>query len=289
MKVLTAAQMREADRQSIAAGIPGLVLMENAAYAVLRELEKAFPSLRQERVAIFCGKGNNGGDGLAIARLLKRLHRPASLDVLLAFPVEQLGEDAAAQLRMLKLSRVDVHLEAPPHLAAATLAIDAMLGTGSEGEPKELLAKWIRVFNDLPLARGLAYRTRQQSLRTRGDYRYVRGAEVGVGLRLDGGTNRAACGGGYWNSLAILAVFAAPHGSRGSRARLASAKTGYAQRLIRPCGAIGGSTRKTWRFAAGRPSGFADRRWIGDFVFARPHVQPVLAGSNDGRVAGRKG
>ncbi len=153
MKVLTAAQMREADRQSIAAGIPGLVLMENAAYAVLRELEKAFPSLRQERVAIFCGKGNNGGDGLAIARLLKRLHRPASLDVLLAFPVEQLGEDAAAQLRMLKLSRVDVHLEAPPHLAAATLAIDAMLGTGSEGEPKELLAKWIRVFNDLPLAR----------------------------------------------------------------------------------------------------------------------------------------
>jgi NAD(P)H-hydrate epimerase len=153
MKVLTAAQMREADRQSIAAGIPGLVLMENAAYAVLRELESVFPRLHAERIAIFCGKGNNGGDGLALARLLRRLHRPAALDVILAYPPEQLSDDAAAQLRMLRLSGVSVLSEEPRHLGATTLAIDAMLGTGSAGEPKEPLAKWIRVFNDLPVAR----------------------------------------------------------------------------------------------------------------------------------------
>lgn len=153
MNVLTAAQMREADRQSIAAGIPGLVLMENAAYAVLRELERSFPQLPQERIAIFCGKGNNGGDGLAIARLLQQMHGPVALDVILAYPPEQLSEDAAAQLRMLQLSGVSVSLEEPRHLAATTLAIDALLGTGSVGEPKEPVAKWIRVFNDLPVAR----------------------------------------------------------------------------------------------------------------------------------------
>jgi NAD(P)H-hydrate epimerase len=153
MTVLTAAQMREADRRSIEAGIPGLVLMENAAYAVLRELERVFPCLRKERIAIFCGKGNNGGDGLAIARLLHRLHRPEALDVVLAFPGSDLGEDAAAQLRMLELSGVNVSFEEPKYLAAATLAIDALLGTGSNGEPKEPVAKWVGVFNELPAAR----------------------------------------------------------------------------------------------------------------------------------------
>lgn len=153
MKVLTAAQMREADRQSIEAGIPGLVLMENAAYAVLRELERAFPQLHKERIAVFCGKGNNGGDGLAVARLLQRMHRPAALDVILAYPPEQLSDHAAAQLRMLRLSDVSVLSEEPRHLAATTLAIDALLGTGSAGVPKEPVAKWIRVFNDLPVAR----------------------------------------------------------------------------------------------------------------------------------------
>lgn len=153
MKVLSAAQMREADRRSIEAGIPGLVLMENAAYAVVRELEKSFADLGRERIAIFCGKGNNGGDGLAIARLLQRLHRPVALDVLLVYPPEQLGADAAAQLRMLELTGVAVSLDAPKHLAATTLAIDALLGTGSAGELKDPIAGWVRAFNELPIAK----------------------------------------------------------------------------------------------------------------------------------------
>lgn len=153
MKAVSAAQMREADRRSIEAGIPGLVLMENAAYAVVRALEQAFPELQRERIAIFCGKGNNGGDGMAIARLLQRLHRPAALDVILAFPAAELGEDARAQLRMLEVAGVPVRWDAPPHLAACTLAVDALLGTGSTGRPKGVVAEWVEKFNALPVAR----------------------------------------------------------------------------------------------------------------------------------------
>ncbi len=153
MRVLSAAQMREADRRCIEAGIPGLVLMENAAHAFVRELEKAFPALGRERIAVFCGKGNNGGDGLAIARLLARMHRPAALDVLLASSPEQLGEDAAAQLCMLELAGLRVSEAEPRHLSTTTLAIDALLGTGSTGEPRGRVAEWIGVFNELPLAR----------------------------------------------------------------------------------------------------------------------------------------
>ncbi|MFN9970021.1 MAG: NAD(P)H-hydrate epimerase, partial [Phycisphaerae bacterium] len=74
-------QMRAADRAAIAAGIPEIVLMENAAHGVLRALEARYSPLNSQRIAIFCGKGNNGGDGLALARLLALHHRPARLDV----------------------------------------------------------------------------------------------------------------------------------------------------------------------------------------------------------------
>src|SRR5512141_311045 len=67
--VLTAAQMREADRRTIAEiGLPGAVLMENAGAAVAREVEARWP---RGRITVLCGKGNNGGDGLVAARRLR--------------------------------------------------------------------------------------------------------------------------------------------------------------------------------------------------------------------------
>ncbi|MEM6455983.1 MAG: NAD(P)H-hydrate epimerase, partial [Acidobacteriota bacterium] len=69
MKVLTPAAMAAVDRRAIETfGIPGMVLMENAARGLHDALTKRFPDAR--RVAILCGPGNNGGDGLALARLL---------------------------------------------------------------------------------------------------------------------------------------------------------------------------------------------------------------------------
>lgn len=66
--------MGDADKISIEkAGIPGIVLMENAARGCVDRISKDFPDIKEKTVACFCGKGNNGGDGLAIARLLSRL------------------------------------------------------------------------------------------------------------------------------------------------------------------------------------------------------------------------
>ncbi len=118
MKVLTAQQMREADRQTIAGGTPEDVLMARAGTKVVEFLEAEFSPLSRQRVVIFCGAGNNGGDGLVTGRLLKT--RVSSLQVVRAAdtpgPVDR----------------------------EATIVVDALLGTGFrepvEGRYAELIA-----------------------------------------------------------------------------------------------------------------------------------------------------
>ncbi len=156
MKVLTHGQMRSADLAAIAAGIPALVLMENAAYALLRALEQRYMPLSAQRIAIFCGKGNNGGDGLALARLLHIHHQPKDMKVVLAFEPEELGSDAAKQLVMLEALDIPYSMQLPQDLAATTLAVDALLGTGVSGEPRSPIAELITLINELPLARRVA-------------------------------------------------------------------------------------------------------------------------------------
>src|SRR5947209_13157714 len=82
LRVLTAAKMREADRQTVEFGFPDAVLMENAGHRVVEFLEARFAPLSKHRIVIFCGKGNNGGDGYVIARQLWTRYRPASLDII---------------------------------------------------------------------------------------------------------------------------------------------------------------------------------------------------------------
>src|SRR6267378_3882992 len=73
MKVLTAAQMREADRLTTERySISSLQLMENAGAAIADFLREKFAGLAQRKIVVLCGKGNNGGDGLVVARLLKQ-------------------------------------------------------------------------------------------------------------------------------------------------------------------------------------------------------------------------
>ncbi len=149
MKVLTAAQMREVDRRTIESGIPGLILMENAAHGVLNVLREAFSPLPAQRIAVFCGKGNNGGDGLAIARLLATHHRPEALHVILAGRPEEYHGDAAANLRMLEASGVGFSLDVPAEAHRATLVVDALLGTGLEGPARGRPLELIRAINSL--------------------------------------------------------------------------------------------------------------------------------------------
>lgn len=147
MKVLTASQMRELDRRTIEAGIPGIVLMENAGHRVAEFLASRFAPLSRHRVAVLCGKGNNGGDGLVIARQLHTRLRPRELHVLLAADPGELKGDAAASYRMLQAAGCPVAREIGPAMRRATVVLDALLGTGLSGPPSGRMLEWIREIN----------------------------------------------------------------------------------------------------------------------------------------------
>jgi NAD(P)H-hydrate epimerase len=147
MKVLTAAQMREVDRLTMESGMPGLILMENAACRFVEFLERRYAPLDSHRIVVVCGKGNNGGDGLAIARQIALRHSPKSLDVALAWPASEFRGDAAANWRMLSLTGVRVSERIEPATRAATLVVDALLGTGLDGPARGTALEWIREIN----------------------------------------------------------------------------------------------------------------------------------------------
>ena len=157
MKVLTAAQMREVDRRTMEMGIPGIVLMENAGHRMVEFLERRFAPLDSQRIAIVCGKGNNGGDGFVVARQLFTRFRPAALHVVLLADPAELKGDAAANYRMLETCGCKVLREIPSEARNATLVIDALLGTGVSGPATGRMLEGIREINGgFPLAKVVA-------------------------------------------------------------------------------------------------------------------------------------
>jgi hydroxyethylthiazole kinase-like uncharacterized protein yjeF len=157
MKVLTAAQMREVDRRTIEMGIPGAVLMENAGHRVVELLDEKFAPLAEQRIAILCGKGNNGGDGLVVARQLFTRFRPRALHVILIAAPEDLKGDAAQNLRMLKACGCPVEREITPEAHGATIVVDALLGTGMSGPSTGPILNAMREINTgFPLAKIVA-------------------------------------------------------------------------------------------------------------------------------------
>ena len=136
-----AALMRAVDRWAIETkGIASLELMERAGEGLARVIAEHVPA---GRIAVVCGKGNNGGDGLVAARLLRQAGR--DVDVTCLWEPEALSEDARAQLARLPGP-------APAPYDAALLAnasglVDALLGTGSTGAPKDPVAGAIADIN----------------------------------------------------------------------------------------------------------------------------------------------
>jgi hydroxyethylthiazole kinase-like uncharacterized protein yjeF len=136
VKILNASQMQRIDRLTTERyGVPTLTLMENAGQGVADFLARRYAPLENHRIAIVCGRGNNGGDGLVVARLLRqRLLKPRVL--LVADPSEMRG-DAATNLQRLQPSGPPEVVGSPeawreiyPTLEGATLLVDALLGTG---------------------------------------------------------------------------------------------------------------------------------------------------------------
>lgn len=137
MKVLTSSEMKEIDRKTIEeVGIPSPVLMENAASGILGAVLRRFHKVR--KVLIVAGKGNNGGDGIALARRLKI--RGIETDIYL--PLGTPKGDAGLQLRIAKRIGVRV-LKKRPEYNSYDLIVDALFGTGfkppAEGRSAEVI------------------------------------------------------------------------------------------------------------------------------------------------------
>jgi len=153
--VATSAQMRECDRTAIEyLKLPGLVLMENASRAVaFQVMEMLGGDANERRIAVFCGKGNNGGDGFAAARHL--LNAGASASVYLLGETAHLTGDAKFNCELYQklggsLAEVKTAEDLPSSTSSFDLIIDALLGTGFQGEVKGLYAAAINLINAIP-------------------------------------------------------------------------------------------------------------------------------------------
>jgi ADP-dependent NAD(P)H-hydrate dehydratase / NAD(P)H-hydrate epimerase len=132
MKILTAAEMGEADRRSVEAGISIATLMENAGRAVARFCERHYTP--GGLVVVLCGKGNNGGDGFVAARHLAVSGRTVRV-LLLGAAADVKGDAAAALASLRNLNRCEVREVADEAalaeaIHAGALIVDAVVGTG---------------------------------------------------------------------------------------------------------------------------------------------------------------
>jgi NAD(P)H-hydrate epimerase len=132
---LTSAQVREVDRLATERfAIPVSWLMEAAGWQVARHC--------RARAVVLCGRGNNGGDGLAAAR---HLHRWGRLAAVACTDPDGLNGPAAEQARALRALGVPISPE--PDLAGAQLVVDALLGTGLSRPAGGRMATWIDAVN----------------------------------------------------------------------------------------------------------------------------------------------
>src|SRR5262245_2627982 len=137
MRVLNAAQMRDADRRAIEdIGISSLVLMENAGRQAVAAIEAMYSDLADRQVGVLCGRGNNGGDGFVVARTL--MQRGVDTSVFLLGRVADVRGDARVNLEILGRLGVTVLEIADSQawelhfsqLSDCTLIVDAIFGTG---------------------------------------------------------------------------------------------------------------------------------------------------------------
>jgi hydroxyethylthiazole kinase-like uncharacterized protein yjeF len=160
---LTCQQIRALDKLAIEQiGIPGIVLMENAGRGVAEFIYATLVNPPADRVMILCGPGNNGGDGFVVARHLHNAGVP--MDVVLAVPPEKSTGDAGTNLAILERMKFGfVRAFEPDGLEAARAAagrahviVDALLGTGSTGSPRGVIAALVELANTTPTARRIA-------------------------------------------------------------------------------------------------------------------------------------
>lgn len=155
-KACTREQVRELDRRAMDEyGMPGVILMENAGRGAAEVAVEMLGDPMKKRVVIFCGKGNNGGDGFVVGRCLH--NRGAAVEFVLACPPEEIDPwtDAGINFQIALKMGFHLHLaaadsgrfEAAGLERAADLIVDALLGTGLAGDVREPYLSLIRLIN----------------------------------------------------------------------------------------------------------------------------------------------
>jgi hydroxyethylthiazole kinase-like uncharacterized protein yjeF len=156
MRAVTAEIMKRLDQKTIREfGIPGLVLMENAARGTLNALMRYFPDLPGQRIGILAGRGNNGGDALAVARYL--WNRKIPCRTYLFAHQDELQGDAAANLKILthmgaevvEISDGQEWETRKGEVAENQLFVDGILGTGLRGPVRGYLPEVFQFLNAL--------------------------------------------------------------------------------------------------------------------------------------------
>ena len=158
MRILDAESMHQVDRAAIEDfGIPGLVLMENAAIGLADAIAETYPEVVS--AAIFCGPGNNGGDGLALARHLTI--RGYHVEVSLLGSGQNLSGDAQVQLNICQGQGVPISEYGPEddlHHAVDSargldLVVDALFGIGLTRPLSGHFAELVEALNNIPVPR----------------------------------------------------------------------------------------------------------------------------------------
>jgi NAD(P)H-hydrate epimerase len=148
MLTLSGEQIRRIDRLAVEQyAMPSILLMENAGHNAARIIETEYPLGIYRRVVIFCGPGNNGGDGFVIARHLHNTGR--TITIILTVPAGKLKGDALTNYQIVSKMPVPILPAdaAEESLAGTDLVIDALLGTGFAGEPRPPLDSIIQKIN----------------------------------------------------------------------------------------------------------------------------------------------
>lgn len=158
MKIVSAKEMQMIDKEAIEEiGIPGLVLMENAGLGGVGVIREAYPEIAQMRVAVFAGCGNNGGDGLVIARHL--FDQGVDVRVFLVGKASGVSRDCGVNLRIGRKMGIPIfgitsktHLErAKAQIFTAGLIVDAIFGTGLSRKVRGIAARTIEFINSLQI------------------------------------------------------------------------------------------------------------------------------------------
>jgi len=156
MKTATAEQMRALDAAAINTyGIPGIVLMENAGCGTVRAMVRKFGNPAGWQIAIFVGPGNNGGDGLVIARHLHQLG--ARPEIFMLVSPEKLSGDPAINLNIVKHLPIPLHVvlseralaSHKQHIEKSRILVDSLFGTGLVREVAGHFAEAVRLMNSV--------------------------------------------------------------------------------------------------------------------------------------------